>query len=158
MGKASGIGEGVLYYCRVCDCQFADRLAACRFPQTAQNGSSAAVVIKNPWANGGPSAPFDQRMSCFLGIPLFIGLCSEGFYLIIDLAVGGTSGWFPDNKGNKPWYDGSLSMFFVFFFVFCLSRFSVPDCRAAAMRDFARAQDKWYPTWPTNPDDRAFRM
>lgn len=28
----------------------------------------------------------------------------------------------------------------------------------AAMRDFARAQDKWYPTWPTNPDDRAFRM
>jgi hypothetical protein len=38
----------------------------CRFPQTAQNGSSAAVVLKNPWANGGPSAPFDQRMSFFL--------------------------------------------------------------------------------------------
>ena len=26
------------------------------------------------------------------------------------------------------------------------------------MRDFARAQDKWYPTWPENADDRAFRM
>ncbi|KAF8234508.1 concanavalin A-like lectin/glucanase [Tricholoma matsutake] len=89
------------------------------FPGTAQNGSSAAVVLTNPWAAGGPSAPFDQR-----------------FYLIINLAVGGTSGWFPDNKGNKPWYDGSLT----------------------AMRDFARAQDKWYPTWPSNADDRAFRL
>ena len=73
--------------------------------------------------------------------------------MIIDLAVGGTSGWFPDNKGNKPWYDGSLSM------LFFLAKFVVvPDCRVAAMRDFARAQDKWYPTWPTNRDDRAFRM
>jgi hypothetical protein len=32
------------------------------------------------------------------------------FYLIINLAAGGTSGWFPDNKGGKPWFDGSLSM------------------------------------------------
>jgi hypothetical protein len=31
------------------------------------------------------------------------------FYLIMDLAAGGTSGWFPDNVGNKPWYDGSAS-------------------------------------------------
>ncbi|KAJ3709737.1 glycoside hydrolase family 16 protein [Lentinula guzmanii] len=26
----------------------------------------------------------------------------------------------------------------------------------AAMRDFLEAQDQWYPTWPTNPDERAF--
>lgn len=32
------------------------------------------------------------------------------FYLVIDLAAGGTSGWFPDGVGGKPWYDGSASM------------------------------------------------
>jgi hypothetical protein len=26
------------------------------------------------------------------------------------------------------------------------------------MRDFALAQDKWYSTWPTNPEDRAMVM
>ncbi|KAF8737453.1 hypothetical protein AX14_012841 [Amanita brunnescens Koide BX004] len=88
------------------------------FPETAQNGSGK-VVVDNPWANSGPSAPFDQA-----------------FYLIIDLAVGGTSGWFPDNKGGKPWYDGSLT----------------------AMREFAEAQDVWAATWPQNPDDRSLRI
>jgi hypothetical protein len=34
-----------------------------------------------------------------------------GFYLIINLSVGGTSGWFPDEVGEKPWYDGSTSEF-----------------------------------------------
>lgn len=58
------------------------------------------------------------------------------FYLIINLSAGGTSGWFPDDKGNKPWYDGSLT----------------------AMRDFARDQDTWAATWPESADDRAFRM
>ena len=33
------------------------------------------------------------------------------FYLIMDLAVGGTNGWFPDNIGNKPWLDQSQSTF-----------------------------------------------
>jgi len=90
------------------------------FPLTAINGSSGAeVVVTNPWADSGPIAPFDQS-----------------FYLIINLAVGGTSGWFPDNKGGKPWYDGSLT----------------------ATRDFARAQDVWSATWPTNLNDRAFRI
>ena len=32
------------------------------------------------------------------------------FYLILDVAVGGTNGWFPDNAGNKPWLDGALSV------------------------------------------------
>jgi hypothetical protein len=39
------------------------------------------------------------------------------FYLVIDLAVGGTSGWFPDSVGGKPWYDGSASAFFAFNFL-----------------------------------------
>lgn len=58
------------------------------------------------------------------------------FYLIIDLAVGGTSGWFPDNVGGKPWFDG--------------------DDRA--MTNFAKAQSTWSATWPSNPDDLAFRV
>jgi len=31
------------------------------------------------------------------------------FYLILDVAVGATNGWFPDGVGGKPWLDGSLS-------------------------------------------------
>lgn len=50
------------------------------------------------------------------------------FYLIINLAIGGNNGWFPDNAGNKPWLDDSKT----------------------AMREFALAQDKWYPTWGSN--------
>ena len=88
------------------------------FPQTAQNGSTEAVV-EDPWEGQPNAAPFDQE-----------------FYLIIDLAVGGTSGWFPDNEGDKPWFDGS----------------------ATAMTDFAKAQSTWFATWPTSDDDRAFRI
>ncbi|TEB25062.1 concanavalin A-like lectin/glucanase [Coprinellus micaceus] len=64
-----------------------------KFPKTAVNGSEE-VVVHNIWQEkgGAPNAPFDQP-----------------FYLIINLAAGGTSGWFPDGKGGKPWYDGSLS-------------------------------------------------
>ena len=56
--------------------------------------------------------------------------------MIIDLAAGGTSGWFPDGVGDKPWIDGSSS----------------------AMFDFAYAQDTWSATWPSDMNDRAFRM
>ena len=88
------------------------------FPTTAQNGSTQAVV-NNIWEGQPNSAPFDQE-----------------FYLIMDLAVGGTSGWFPDNVGGKMWFDGS----------------------ATAMTDFAKAQDTWFATWPSSDDDRAFRI
>lgn len=88
------------------------------FPETAQNGTGK-VVVNNPYAGQGKSAPFNQA-----------------FYLIINLSAGGTSGWFPDNVGGKPWIDASLT----------------------AMRDFALAQDTWSATWPSNPDDRAFRI
>lgn len=56
--------------------------------------------------------------------------------MVVDLAAGGTSGWFPDGVGNKPWHDAS----------------------ASAMYDFAKAQDTWAATWPASADDRAFRM
>lgn len=88
------------------------------YPSTAQNGSSE-IAVTNPWDSGSWMAPYDQD-----------------FYLIINLAVGGTSGWFPDGEGSKPWYDGS----------------------ATAMYDFAQAQSTWGATWPSSADDRAFRM
>ncbi|PPR00634.1 hypothetical protein CVT24_005480 [Panaeolus cyanescens] len=89
------------------------------FPQTARNHSDSLVVVQDPWEGRGGIAPYDQD-----------------FYLIMNLAVGGTSGWFPDNVGNKPWFDGSLT----------------------AMRDFARAQDTWSATWPESVDDRSMRV
>ncbi|OZJ02270.1 hypothetical protein BZG36_05155 [Bifiguratus adelaidae] len=54
------------------------------FPLSYQNGSA----IVNPWSSTG-SPSFDQE-----------------FYLILDVAVGGTNGWFPDSL-NKPWVDNS---------------------------------------------------
>jgi len=93
-----------------------------QFPLVAFNstsgGDGAQVIVQNPYQDSKAIAPFDQK-----------------FYLILNLAVGGTSGWFPDGKGDKPWFDGSLT----------------------AMRDFAKAKDKWYPTWGDR-DERSFRM
>ncbi|KAF8839995.1 glycoside hydrolase family 16 protein [Paxillus ammoniavirescens] len=86
------------------------------FPSVVQNGSTP-IVLENPWVNGTNATPFDQP-----------------FYLILDLAVGGTNGWFPDNAGSKPWLDGSN----------------------IAMREFAQAQDTWYPTWGSDNEDRSF--
>lgn len=86
-----------------------------KFPGVVQNGS-AAVVLENPWVNGTIAAPFDQE-----------------FYLILDVAVGGTNGWFPDKAGGKPWLDESEN----------------------AMSDFALAQDQWYSTWPKDVEQRA---
>ena len=45
--------------------------------------------------------------------PLFINFLSadlgvSGFYLILDVGVGGTNGWFPDGP-EKPWLNGSPS-------------------------------------------------
>ncbi len=97
-----------------------------QFPLVARNstssdGDGAQVIVQNPYQDVQGSkaiAPFDQK-----------------FYLILNLAVGGTSGWFPDGKGEKPWFDGSLT----------------------AMRDFAKAKEKWYGTWGDR-EERSFRM
>ena len=44
-------------------------------------------LIVDPWSQTGrPNTPFDQP-----------------FYLILDVAVGGTNGYFPDGVGHKPW-------------------------------------------------------
>jgi beta-glucanase (GH16 family) len=69
--------------------------------------------------NGSWNAPFNQN-----------------FYLIISLAAGGTSGWFPDDVGGKPWTDVA------------------PD----AIWFFANNQSTWSATWPSSEDDVALRV
>lgn len=66
-------------------------------------------ALHDPWSQTGrPNTPFDQP-----------------FYLILNVAVGGTNGFFPDQVGNKPWGDKSLT----------------------AQRDFWVANGTWLPTW-----------
>ena len=61
----------------------------------------------NPWEGEGNNAPFDRD-----------------FFLIINLACGGTNGYFPDGYG-KPWTDAD----------------------AHAINEFYDAKGGWYPTW-----------
>ncbi|KAK1487708.1 hypothetical protein CaCOL14_012748 [Colletotrichum acutatum] len=79
------------------------------FPQTNSNGSR----LEDVWSQTGRSnTPFDQK-----------------FYLIINVAVGGTNGWFEDGQSGKPWVGSSPN----------------------AKKDFWNARDQWYPTW-TQPE------
>jgi beta-glucanase (GH16 family) len=75
------------------------------FPLAGVNGTRLIDV----WSQTGRDAtPFDQD-----------------FYLIINVAVGGTNGWFQDGINGKPWVDSSPS----------------------AKSDFWKARDQWLPTW-----------
>ncbi|KAH7122381.1 concanavalin A-like lectin/glucanase domain-containing protein [Dendryphion nanum] len=76
-----------------------------QFPLSDSNGTR----LQNPWSfTENNASPFDEE-----------------FYLIINLAVGGTNGWFKDGKSGKPWLDASPT----------------------ARKDFWQAQDEWLPTW-----------
>ncbi|KAF7712667.1 Glucan endo-1,3-beta-D-glucosidase [Penicillium ucsense] len=73
------------------------------------------TVPSNPWSGSTrKNTPFDQE-----------------FYLILNVAVGGTNNYFPDNLGGKPWVDASSS----------------------AMKEFYLAQNAWLPSWGT-PEER----
>lgn len=75
------------------------------FPPSDSNGT----LLVDPWSQTGrDSTPFDQD-----------------FFLILNVAVGGTNGWFEDGVADKPWVDASET----------------------AKRDFWAARDQWYPTW-----------
>jgi hypothetical protein len=75
------------------------------FPLADTNGTR----LENPWKHTkGNTAPFDQE-----------------FYLVMNLAVGSTNGWFEDGKSGKPWIDRS----------------------PRAKLDFWEAKDQWLPTW-----------
>lgn len=76
-----------------------------KFPAASANGT----LYVDPWSQTGRySTPFD-----------------EDFYLIMNVAVGGTNGWFEDGVASKPWVDAS----------------------PFAKKDFWNAQNMWLPTW-----------
>ena len=75
------------------------------FPLSDSNGTR----LVDPWSHtGNPATPFDQD-----------------FYLLINVAVGGTNGWFEDGVAGKPWVDASET----------------------AKKDFWDAREAWFPTW-----------
>ncbi|KAI9730140.1 MAG: hypothetical protein M1818_008234 [Claussenomyces sp. TS43310] len=75
------------------------------FPLSDANGTRIVDV----WSQTGrDQTPFDQE-----------------FYLILNVGVGGTNGWFQDGASGKPWVDASET----------------------AKLDFWNARDDWYPTW-----------
>jgi beta-glucanase (GH16 family) len=75
------------------------------FPESGSNGTR----LVDTWSQTGrDNTPFDQE-----------------FYLIINLAVGGTNGWFEDGKAGKPWLNTSPN----------------------AKKDFWEAREQWYSTW-----------
>ena len=79
-----------------------------QFPPRDSNGTR----FIDPWTSTGrDQTPFDQD-----------------FYLILNVAVGGTNGWFKDGVSGKPWVDGSPT----------------------AARDFYDARAQWEPTWRGN--------
>lgn len=77
------------------------------------NGST----YENPWEGRPTNAPFDQPM-----------------YLVLNVAVGGTGGFFPDGYPGKPWSNQSPN----------------------AVNQFYDAQGQWLPTWDLeNPEHPA---
>lgn len=75
------------------------------FGKTIVNNSA----LFDPWSQTGKAnTPFDAP-----------------FFLILNVAVGGTNGFFPDGVGNKPWGDRSPT----------------------APKEFWDANSAWYPTW-----------
>ena len=78
------------------------------FPLSDSNGTR----LVDPWSQTGRlQTPFDQD-----------------FFLILNVAVGSTNGWFEDGASGKPWVDASPS----------------------APKDFWNARAQWYPTWQNN--------
>lgn len=79
--------------------------------------------VENPWRYEGKMAPFNEE-----------------FYIILNLAVGGTNGYFPDDAtnqlGKKPWKNSSPT----------------------AYKDFWEARSTWDPTWNMNTEDSHFQI
>ncbi|KAF4631590.1 hypothetical protein G7Y89_g6540 [Cudoniella acicularis] len=84
------------------------------FSNMWERGGFSQDIINNsalhdPWSQTGrANTPFD-----------------EDFFLIMNVAVGSTNGYFPDKVGNKPWGDASLT----------------------APAEFWNASSQWLPTW-----------
>jgi beta-glucanase (GH16 family) len=77
------------------------------------------------WSKDGGLPPDAWSQTGALNTPF-----DQPFHLVINLAVGASNGFFPDNKGNKPWLDGT----------------------ASAMKDFWNAYGVWGATWGAGED------
>ncbi|KAJ6492438.1 glycoside hydrolase family 16 protein [Mycena vitilis] len=86
------------------------------FPETVVGQNGQLEALQDPWVNGTNATPFDQD-----------------FYLIMNVAVGGTNGWFPDGQGDKPWLNHAGN----------------------PMKDFIDGKSQWLPTWPQDVEQRA---
>ncbi|KAF9269047.1 concanavalin A-like lectin/glucanase [Marasmius fiardii PR-910] len=80
------------------------------FPENIVNSTTGQLgALQDPW-QGNNAGPFD-----------------EDFYLILNVAVGGTNGWFPEVQGDKPWLNQAG--------------------QERARKDFALARNRWLPSW-----------
>lgn len=73
-----------------------------------QRGGYDKTHYDNPWAGRPNAAPFDQQ-----------------YYVVFNVAVGGSTDYFPDGMGGKPWSNASPH----------------------TVDDFYNAKGQWYPTW-----------
>jgi beta-glucanase (GH16 family) len=73
-----------------------------------EHGQFGKRKLHNPWEGRPNAAPFDQE-----------------FYILMNVATGGLSGFFPDGVGHKPWNNS----------------------QPLAANAFYSAKHKWYPTW-----------
>lgn len=98
----------------------------------------------NPWVNGTKAAPFDQQVNLSAFVyngpticpvsnrfnEIRTDLFESQFHILINLAIGGTNGFFPDNE-EKPWSNSMHN----------------------AMTAFWRGRSQWTPTWNFNSTD-----
>lgn len=107
-------GRGLVSDC-VIDCNIYE-LRGEKLVNSTPNGNN----IIDPWSQTGRDAtPFDQD-----------------FYLILNVAVGGTNGWFEDGIADKPWVNESPT----------------------ATLDFWQARHQWYLTWKNGMEVRSVKM
>lgn len=66
----------------------------------------------------------------FINFDSFFCCCCIQFHIILNIAVGGTNGYFPDqgNRSPKPWKNASPQ----------------------ALTDFWNGRDQWLPGWNLN--------
>jgi hypothetical protein len=77
------------------------------YPSEITNGTSGQVqTLQDPWVDPETGLPKESAKDRWAA-PF-----DQDFYLIMNVAVGGLSGWFPDGQGNKPWFNGGKSKLF----------------------------------------------